>query len=92
MERSLSHGVELMTEEDDKGRLVRLEEGLDGDPEIASSLVGLEGEVEDIVRDKVEELVMDAGVGNGMAMVRLGEGTKAWTPILCREVLGQSQW
>jgi hypothetical protein len=61
---SLSHGVKLVTQEDGPLRLVRLEEAIDGDPELASSLGGGgRGHVEDGLGDRAEDPTPNAAFG-----------------------------
>jgi hypothetical protein len=51
-EISLSHGVELVTQEDDAGSLVRLEVSFDGDPKLVRCLFIFHGEIQDGVGDR----------------------------------------
>ena len=57
-EVTLGHGVELMTEEDNAGSLVRLEEGFDGSLELTGCLFWLDGGAKDIVCQGVAQLAL----------------------------------
>jgi hypothetical protein len=84
---SLSHGVKLVTQEDGPLRLVHLEEAINGDPELASSLGGGgRGHVEDGLGDRAEDPSPNAAVGllpGGVVGGRRSEPSTWWsTPNL----------
>ena len=62
-EISLHHGVELLSQDNRAGGLVRLEQSRNGDVEIACRLIWLHGEVENTIVDPAIHPAPDAGVG-----------------------------
>jgi hypothetical protein len=80
----LGHGVELVMQIDRARLLVGLKEVVDGDPQVPSRLIGLHGEVEDVVGDRAEEPAAEAAIGlfpgsvgvGGRSSVKMIEETK----------------
>ena len=66
---TLGHGVELVTQEDGARSLVGLEEVLDGDPELARSLVWRRSKAEDVRSSGSKDLAVNAGVRDGPSRV-----------------------
>lgn len=83
-EIALGHGVELVMQIDRARLLVGLKEVVDGDPQVPSRLIGLHGEVEDVVGDRAEEPAAEAAIGlfpgsvgvGGRSSVKMIEETK----------------